>query len=253
MGICLKNGGFLGFRGVLWGFSELFRANVAVFCGSCYHGLMAEKETDSYDELVDQVIEAYRKLLNQGMALDVCRVQGKMRSMILRDARFIRETKAIRAEKYMRELEEIEDIYSAASRLGDDSSGYDSSGRDGSPGKGRSSDKDALSMQLKAAAMRRELTALTADDMGDNEESAVNFFFTALTAEEMEMMKQVEVNRGTSGDGDAFKSIGGENEADVAVQAKKRKQMARTSGGDDGGDDDDPFEVMPDGTLRARR
>lgn len=214
---------------------------------------MAEKETDSYNELVDQVIEAYRKLLNQGMALDVCRVQGKLRSMILRDARFIKETRAIRAEKYMRELEEIEEIYSAASRLGDDSPGYDSSGRDG-PSRGRSSDKDALSMQLKAAAMRRELTALTADDTGDNEESAVNFFFTALTAEEMEAMKQVEVNRGTSGDGDAFRSIGGEDEADVAAQAKKRKQMAGAYDTDDGGGDgdDDPFEVMPDGTLRAR-
>ena len=216
---------------------------------------MTGKETDAYDALVDEVIEAYRKLLNQGMALDVCRVQGKMRSMILRDARFIKETRAIRAEKYMRELEEIEEIYSAASRLGDDSGGYDSSGRDG-PSRGRSSDKDALSMQLKAAAMRRELTALTADDTGDNEESAVNFFFTALTAGEMEAMKQVEVHRGTSGDDDALGSIDTDDSHDVAAQAKKRKRMTSRGGSEDGedapSDGGDPFEVMPDGSLRAR-
>lgn len=217
---------------------------------------MAEVRNDKYDELVEKVIAAYRKLLNQGMALDVCRVQGKMRSMILRDQRFVTETRAIRAEKYMEELREVEDIYDAASRMGDDGDdGYDSSGRDmpSSARRGRSSDKDALAVQLKAAAMRRELMSLTAEDTGDNEESAVNFFFTALTASEMEMMKQVEVNRGTSGDDDAFKAMSGEAGDDVAAQAKKRKQRTRESmlPGEDGGDDV-IFERMPDGTLRSR-
>ena len=230
---------------------------------------MAEKkekstEKDYYECLVDKVIEAYRKLLNQGMALDVCRVQGKMRAMILRDSRFIAETRAIRAEKYLHELNEVEDIYEAASRLGDDDSDYDYSGRDNQDGrkkKGKTSDKDALAMQLKAAAMRRELMSLTAEDTGDNEESAVNFFFTALTAEEMEHMKAIEVHHGSSSDSDTFKSLASSNENDVASQAKKRKEQTKQKMLPEEEDasidsapssDEDIFETLPDGTVRVK-
>jgi len=229
---------------------------------------MAENENDAFRALVQKVIESYRKLLNQGMALDVCRVQGKMRAMILRDSEFIKETRAIRAEKYLNELNEIEDIYQAATRMGQDDDDYDdraASGRDLMDGRKRrpsdrkkSNDKDALAMQLKAASMRRELMSLTADDASDNEESAVNFFFTALTREEMEMMKQVEVNHGTASEDGAFKGMSDENTQDVAAQAKKRKQqtenkyLAEEPEENYGSDEDGMFEVLPDGTLRER-
>lgn len=229
---------------------------------------MAENENDAFRALVQKVIESYKKLLNQGMALDVCRVQGKMRAMILRDSEFIKETRAIRAEKYLNELNEIEDIYQAATRMGQDDDDYDdraASGRDLMDGRKRkpgdrkkSNDKDALAMQLKAASMRRELMSLTADDASDNEESAVNFFFTALTREEMEMMKQVEVNHGTASEDGAFKGMSGEDTNDVAAQAKKRKEQTKqkmlpqenSSPASSGVDD--MFEVLPDGTLRER-
>ena len=85
-------------------------------------------------------------------------------------------------------------------------------------------DKDALAMQLKAATMRRELMSLTAEDNTDNEESTLNFFFTALTREEMEQLKEVEVNHGT-GDDSALMAMGGEDaEEDVAAKAKKRNE-----------------------------
>lgn len=229
---------------------------------------MAENENDAFRALVQKVIESYKKLLNQGMALDVCRVQGKMRAMILRDSEFIKETRAIRAEKYLNELNEIEDIYQAATRMGQDGDDYDdraASGRDLMDGRKRksgdkkkSNDKDALAMQLKAASMRRELMSLTADDASDNEESAVNFFFTALTREEMETMKQVEVNHGTASEDGAFKGMSGENTQDVAAQAKKRKQqtenkyLAEEQEENYGSDEDDMFEVLPDGTLREK-
>lgn len=208
---------------------------------------------DSFEVLRDRVIDSYRKLLNQGLALDASRVQGKMRAMILRDPVFIRETRAIRAEKYLRELDEIEDIYAAAQRLGDDTDAWDdASGRDGSVRRRKSSDKDSLAMQLRAASMRRELMSLTAEDSSDNEESAVNFFFTALTREEMEALKQVEVNEGSDDDGASFAAMKGEDEQDVAAKARRRKQEAEALYGgstDDGG----PVMVMgDDGVLRER-
>jgi hypothetical protein len=72
--------------------------------------------------------------------------------------------------------------------------------------------------------MRRELKSLSAEDNTDSEESTLNFFFTALTKEEMEALKEVEVNHG-SGDDSALMAMGGEDaEEDVAAQAKKRNE-----------------------------
>jgi len=202
------------------------------FAPLCENMLMTDKDTE-FRELVHKCIEAYRDLMNTGMALDYCRVSGKQRTFIMRDAEFQTETRAIRAEKYKRELEEIEEIYDAASKLGDSNDSWDDyEGDDGrTQGKGSKkkksqagNDKDALSMQLKAASMRRDLMSLTAEDTADNEESTLNFFFTALTREEMEQLKEVEINHGT-GDDSALMAMGGDDsEEDVASKAKKRNE-----------------------------
>lgn len=192
---------------------------------------MTEKDKD-FRELVQKCIEAYRELLNVGLALDLCRVQGKMRTFIIRDPEFIVETRAIRAQSYKEELEEVEQIYTAASKLGNDGDNWDDyegdDGRSGGKGKKKKSqvgnDKDALTMQLKAATMRRELKSLSAEDNTDSEESTLNFFFTALTREEMEALKEVEVNHGT-GDDSALMAMGSDDsEEDVAAKAKKRNE-----------------------------
>ena len=190
---------------------------------------MAANDTKEFREQVKQVIEAYKDLLNVGLALDYCRIIGKTRTFIMRDPEFQAETRAIRAINYREELKEVQAIYDAASKLGD--SDPDSDYDDGrTPPKGQKkkskvgNDKDALTLQLKAATMRRELKSLSAEDNVDNEESTMNFFFTALTREEMEKLKEVEVNHGT-GDDDALMAMGKEDsEDDVAAQAKKRTE-----------------------------
>ena len=207
---------------------------------------MTEKDKD-FRELLQKCIEAYKNLMNVGMALDYCRVSGKQRTFIMRDAEFQTETRAIRAEKYREELEEVQAIYDAASKLGNDGDNWDDyEGEDGRTGdKGRKkksqvgNDKDALSMQLKAASMRRELMSLTAEDNTDNEESTLNFFFTALTKEEMEALKEVEVNHGTGDDSTLMAmSSDGENTEDVATQAKKRNEKNKELAGPQGIDID---------------
>ena len=211
---------------------EAFEENVdrfALLCENQNMAVITDKDSDEFRALVKKCIEAYRELLNVGMALDLCRVQGKTRTFVTRDPEFVVETKAIRAQSYKEELEEVEQIYNAAAKLGDSSEDY--SGDDGrTEGKGRKkksqvgNDKDALTMQLKAATMRRELKSLSAEDNTDNEESTLNFFFTALTREEMEALKEVEVNHGT-GDDSALMAMGGEDsEEDVAAAAKKRNE-----------------------------
>lgn len=192
---------------------------------------MTEKDKD-FRELVQKCIEAYKDLMNVGLALDLCRVQGKTRTFIIRDPEFIVETRAIRAQSYKEELEEVEQIYTAAAKLGNEGDNWDDyegdDGRSGGKGKKKKSqvgnDKDALTMQLKAASMRRELKSLSAEDNTDSEESTLNFFFTALTREEMEALKEVEVNHG-SGDDSALMAMGSEDsEEDVAAKAKKRNE-----------------------------
>lgn len=216
-----------------------------------------ENKEDSFRELVHQCIEAYRELMNTGMALDFCRVQGKQRTFILRDPEFMTETRAIRAQSYKEELEGIEKIYEAASKLGEDSDSY--AGDDGRTegGRGRKknqvgNDKDALTLQLKAATMRRELKSLSAEDTDSNEESTLNFFFTALTKEEMEALKEVEVNHGT-GDDSALMAMSsdGENTEDVATQAKKRNEKNKELSGPQGIDIDSLTEQQREELLMA--
>lgn len=150
------------------------------------------KETDDFNKVVAKVIECYKKVLNSGMALDACRVQGKLRAMILADPEYIKETKAIRAEMYFKELDEVEEIRKKANALDMD---------DGGRGGGQSV-KDAVTLQLKAAQMRRDLLSLSADAGKDDEADALNFFFCPVSREEMEKMKRVEVFYG-SDDNDA--------------------------------------------------
>lgn len=150
------------------------------------------KDNDEFNKVVAKVIECYKKVLNSGMALDACRVQGKLRAMILADPEYIKETRAIRAEKYFQELDEVEEIRRKANSLDMD---------DGGRG-GAQSVKDAVTLQLKAAQMRRDLLQLSSESSKDDESDALNFFFCPVSREEMEKMKRVEVFYG-SDDNDA--------------------------------------------------
>lgn len=208
---------------------------------------------DAYEQLVDRCINAYRKLLNNGMALDVCRVQGKMRSIILKDQRYLTETRAIKAEQYLTELEQVEGIYNASTKMGmnfDDSYEGDD-GRDGGPvdqKKVINAQKEALAMQLKAAQMRRDLMNLTAESADDKEEDAINFFFTALTADEMRKIRQVEINEGSEDESDAFKAMKKEEENDLASQALRRKEQTRETHGLSTENTSSDPKILSDGT-----
>ena len=195
-----------------------------------------KEDKDDYELLVDECIKAYKELLNSSMALDLCHVQGKMRSIILHDERFVSETRAIKASQYLSEIKGINKIYDAATSLGGAIEDADV-GSDGRDDAGSMSDKqviqakkDALAMQLKASEMRRELLSLSSENEGE-EESAVNFFFTALTAEEMEKMKQVEINDGDEDESGAMKELKKEDSNDIASQTLKRKKQAEAMHG----------------------
>jgi hypothetical protein len=186
-----------------------------------------ENHIDSFDALVTKCIDMYAKLLNSGMALDACRVQGKMRAMVLQDERYIRETRAIKAEKYLGELDDIDRIIKSADRMvyGDDDDGR---------GGGSKLEKDALAMKLRGAQMRRELLQLTAAD-SDNEDDGLNFFFCPVSPEEMERMKRVEVHRGSADDSSLY---------DALMQDDDDKSSGAPAGAELPADEDDGDEVV---------
>lgn len=180
-------------------------------------GISNNKE-DSFDALVTKCIDMYAKLLNSGMALDACRVQGKMRAMVLQDERYIRETRAIKAEKYLGELDDIDRIIRSADRMvyGDDDDGR---------GGGSKLEKDALAMKLRGAQMRRELLQLTAAD-SDNEDDGLNFFFCPVSPEEMERMKRVEVHRGSADDSSLYDALMQDDDNTGSDSATERASAA---------------------------
>ena len=64
-------------------------------------------------EKILEVLEAFKILLNDSMALDYCGVTGKDRKIILNDPYFIKETRRIKAEKYIEEIKEINNLLSS--------------------------------------------------------------------------------------------------------------------------------------------
>lgn len=139
-------------------------------------------------ERIPEVLEAFKLLLNDSMALDFCGVTGKDRKIILNDPDFKREAKRIKAEKY---IEEIKDINEMVRTLGksktDENSRFSDSEED--PTK-------ILNLKMKVTQMRREMLSLTSGDKETDESDSLNIFFIDVTREEFEKMLNVELHEG---------------------------------------------------------
>jgi len=141
-------------------------------------------------EKILEVLEAFKILLNDSMALDYCGITGKDRKIILNDPFFIRETRRIKAEKYIEEIREINNLLSSLNYAE-----YNENRRFSE------FDEDTskiINLKMKVTAMRRELLSLTASDKESEESEGMNIFFIDVTREEFEKMTNVEVHEGYS-------------------------------------------------------
>ena len=66
---------------------------------------------------VPEVLEAYKLLLNDSMALDYCGITGKERKLILNDPEFVREARKIKAEKYYEEITDVNNLIKSLKAL----------------------------------------------------------------------------------------------------------------------------------------
>ena len=134
-----------------------------------------------------EVLEAFKLLLNDSMALDYCGITGKDRKLILNDPEFARESRRLKAEKYIEEIKDINGIIKSLGRNGDENARFSDGDED--PTK-------ILNLKMKVTAMRREMLSLTSSDTETEESESLNIFFIDVTREDFERMLNVEIHEG---------------------------------------------------------
>lgn len=168
---------------------------------------------------IPEVLEAFELLLNDSMALDYCGITGKDRKLILNSPDFIRESRRIKAEKYIEEIKDINGIIKSLGKSKVDENARFSDG-DEDPTK-------IITLKMKVTAMRREMLQLSSSDKEGEESESLNIFFIDVSREEFERMMNVEIH-----DGDAntqfISEEGKEAPMEKAVRAKHENKQKKT-------------------------
>ena len=194
--------------------------------------LPKEGSKDYYKILVENCIQAYAELQDDGLALDLNGVIGKDRAIVLDNSDYRRETRKIRAKKYLDEINEIKDISDRLDKLEklekENAEDYDirGGGKKGKKGKNgevisRKDFEDQVKIRMKVAEMRRELFFKKGDEEND-EANALNIFFVSVTQEEFEKLETTEVHYGEEVNKASFSD--GENEKKKIPGHKEKKK-----------------------------
>lgn len=175
----------------------------------------------NYEELREDVIEKFKIVFKDSVAMDACKVPKDIRIRMLEDPEYIAETKAIKAHLFIDQLEELDKIVVGT---------YDNSEK--------GSDRSATvlrCLELKQKLLLEDL------NVTKDESNALNVAFIAMTKEDFEALDTVEVNEGgnskelgadfgVSEDTDSF-------EARLKADAKQRlKELEDKKEGDDNGE-----------------
>lgn len=134
---------------------------------------MAEQ---TYEELRSDVIDKFRIVYKDTVAMDACKVPKDIRLRMIDDPVYISETKAIKAHLFIDQLEELSNIIAGT---------YDNSEK--------GSDRSATvlrCLELKQKLLLEDL------NVNKDESNALNVSFIAMTKEDFEALDSVEVNKG---------------------------------------------------------
>ena len=134
---------------------------------------MAEQ---TYEELRSDVIEKFKIVYKDSVAMDACKVPKDIRIRMLEDPEYIAETKAIKAHLFIDQLEELDKIVVGT---------YDNSEK--------GSDRSATvlrCLELKQKLLLEDL------NVNKDESNALNVSFIAMSKEDFEALETVEVNKG---------------------------------------------------------
>jgi len=215
---------------------------------------LPEKDSpDYFNTLVKNCIAAYEKLNNDSLALDYCKVvDRRLRTLVLNDEEYKRETKSIYARQRLEEVQEHDYLVSlATSEEAEDSGGDEEWTHPSERGKKKAKehtavDRDMLNLRFKALQAKREILRDMANIAGDMERDTVNHAYVGVTREEFEKLATVEINEER-------------NEADFEELVGKKEAMPSGSSGKlpTGStgktkveeDEDADFDILEDGTI----
>lgn len=134
---------------------------------------MAEQ---TYEELRSDVIDKFKIVYKDAVAMDACKVPKDLRLRMIDDPVYISETKAIKAHLFIDQLEELSNIIAGT---------YDNSEK--------GSDRSATvlrCLELKQKLLLEDL------NVNKDESNALNVAFIAMSREDFEALDTVEVNHG---------------------------------------------------------
>ena len=130
----------------------------------------------TYEELRDQVIRKFGIVFKDTVAMDACKVPKELRIRMLEDPEYIAETKALRANLFVDQLDELDNIIAG---------NYDNSEK--------GSDRSATvlrCLELKQKLLLEDL------NINKDESNALNVSFIAMSKEDFEALETIEVNQG---------------------------------------------------------
>lgn len=130
---------------------------------------------DEYETLRNKVIDKFKILYKDALAMDLCEVPKDIRIRLLDDPVYNAKTKAIKAQMFATQLETLDKVIAGAYTT--------------------DNTKDQSGSVLKALEMRNKLLFedlnVTKDDS-----NALNVTFTAMTKEDFEALSTAEVHKG---------------------------------------------------------
>lgn len=164
-------------------------------------------EQKEYEELRSKVINKYKILYKDSLAMDACKVPKDIRLRLFTDEEYILQTKAIKALLFANQLEYIDAVLAGS---------YAEEGKDNS------------ATILKAIEMRQKILLEDLNVIKDDS-NAVNVTFMEMKKEDFEAMEVVEINQGSNNNtelGADFTATGDDNNSfEARMKAEVNKKL----------------------------
>ena len=172
----------------------------------------------TYEELRNNVIEKYRIVYKDSVAMDACKVPKDIRIRLLEDPEYIAETKAIKANLFIEQLDILDGVLGGS---------YDNSEKG----------SDRSGTVLKALEMKQKLL-LEDLNITKDESNALNVAYIAMSKEDFEALESVEVNQGGNsrelsadfGVNDDTDSFEARLKADAKQRLKEKEEKEKENG-----------------------
>ena len=176
-----------------------------------------ENNSLTYEELRDKVIQKFGIVFKDSVAMDACKVPKDTRIRMLEDPVYMTETKALRANLFIEQLDELDNVIAGT---------YDNSEK--------GSDRSATvlrCLELKQKLLLEDL------NINKDESNALNVAFVAMSKEDFEALETVEVNHGGNNNRELSADFGVNEDTDsfeARMKADAKQRLKEKEEADNG-------------------